>query len=185
MFKVCNTDNMYMVSREGVVKSLFTGKVLKQSVSKRGYFVVNIRVNGKRRPYGVHQLVADAFVTQVEGKNDVNHKDGNKLNNNDWNLEMCNDDENKDHAWKSGLMKRGEDCSCNGLKESTVRIICDLLQSGSTVATILTTLSGEPINKSTILNIRSYRSWKHISKDYKWELKTKFRNSKASTFNDQ
>lgn len=185
MFKICKIDEKYSVSETGEVKSLFTGKLLKQSVSKRGYLVVNVRVNGKRRPYPVHKLVAEAYLPVVEGKSHVNHIDGDKLNNHKDNLEWCNDLENKEHAWATGLMKRGQDCSKNGLTEEVVKLICSKLESGMSVGDILKSLPDEPVNRSTILNIRSRRSWKHISINYKWELKTKFRNKKASTLNDQ
>lgn len=56
-----------------------------------------------------HRLVAIHFLEKEVGKDVVNHKDGNKLNNDVSNLEWCTTEENVKHAFKSGLHKVGDD----------------------------------------------------------------------------
>lgn len=112
-----NVGSDYQVSNLGNVRSLvmWTGhcyrkrnepKVLKKSVSTTGYEKVKISINGIKRDYKVHRLVATAFIPKVEGKEHINHKDGNKKNNNVENLEWCNRSENMRHAYANGLICR-------------------------------------------------------------------------------
>lgn len=58
----------------------------------------------------IHRLVAEAFVPRVEGKDTVNHIDGNKLNNRADNLEWADRSEQMYHAYDNDLKKpmRGE-----------------------------------------------------------------------------
>ncbi len=95
----------YLVSKEGVVYSTITSKELTNVIAANGYYVVNLKTpDGKKKVINVHRLVAETFLTgHFEGAH-VNHKDGNKLNNSLDNLEWCTNQENRDHAWETGLM---------------------------------------------------------------------------------
>ena len=99
----------YDVSETGTVYSWKSGErvALKQRVDVDGYKTVGLYVNGKCRRIKVHRLVAEAFLDKVEGKDCVNHKDGNKWNNAVSNLEWCNRSENSLHASKNGLLVYG------------------------------------------------------------------------------
>lgn len=72
---------------------------------KKGYVVTDLYQDGKRETRRMSRLVAEAFIPNPDDKPEVNHKDGNKLNNNVSNLEWCTKKENCRHAWDNGLAK--------------------------------------------------------------------------------
>ena len=69
-----------------------------QEISREGYARVSLFKNGISKKYSVHRLVAIVFINNKENKSDVNHKDGNKLNNNINNLEWVSKSENVKHS---------------------------------------------------------------------------------------
>lgn len=99
----------YQVSNLGNIRSLPRNgrkmKVLKLRVSSNGYFLVNLYSEGKGKTWQVHRLVAKAFVENPENKAQVNHINGNKLDNRQDNLEWNSPKENMQHATNTGLIK--------------------------------------------------------------------------------
>lgn len=83
-------------------------QLLKQVISNWGYQRVTLQINGYRKHERVHRLVAKAFVSNPDNKEQVNHIDGNKLNNHYTNLEWVTNSENQDHAFKTGLKQFDE-----------------------------------------------------------------------------
>lgn len=61
--------------------------------------------NSKMQNFKVHRLVAIHFVPNPLILKEVNHIDGNKLNNHDFNLEWSNRSDNMKHAFSLGLAK--------------------------------------------------------------------------------
>ena len=101
IIKLLNT--IIEVTEDGRVKSLNKGIFIKQFV-KKGYATVVIYVDSVRTNFFVHRLVAKQFIPNPENKPEVNHIDGNKLNNNVSNLEWVSKSENIRHAIDTGLM---------------------------------------------------------------------------------
>src|SRR5690625_7858572 len=80
------------------------GRILKQSKTTTGYWKVELYKNRKKKSKKVHRLVAKSFIPRVKGKELINHKDGDPLNNKVSNLEWCNQSENMKHAYEIGLI---------------------------------------------------------------------------------
>ena len=109
-------EGIYQVSNRGCVRSLDRivvdskgvvfkrkGKELRLSVSN-GYPSITLSNKVKKR-FCIHRLVAQAFIENPLNKDEVNHIDGNKLNNNLSNLEWSTKSENTIHAYATGLMR--------------------------------------------------------------------------------
>lgn len=83
------------------------GKLLSNNHITDGYVVNNLMLeNGKQKCFKRHRLVMLCYCPiKNSDKMQVNHKDGNKLNNNLDNLEWVTCKENIIHSWKNGLSK--------------------------------------------------------------------------------
>ncbi|MFA2595213.1 NUMOD4 domain-containing protein [Bacillus cereus] len=80
-------------------------KIIKGWVKEAGYVCVTLKVDGVKRHFRVHRLVAEAFIPNPLNKKQVNHIDGNKSNNQENNLEWVTAKENIAHAFETGLNK--------------------------------------------------------------------------------
>lgn len=111
-------EGLYQISSWGRVKSVARLKnwgnggvkfceerIMYHSYDYKGYPVIILRKDLKRKSVKIHRLVATAFIPNPEGKLQVNHKDGNKSNNNLTNLEWVSNSENQRHAVQIGLKK--------------------------------------------------------------------------------
>lgn len=96
----------YFVSSNGHVYEVNSGKEIPiWRDSKAGYCNVSLNIEGKRRIRKVHRLVAIVYIPNPNEEllDEVNHKDGNKENNDVSNLEWSNSYLNNKHARETGL----------------------------------------------------------------------------------
>ena len=102
-------EGLYQISSFGRVKSLIRetrnghckkDKIINGRHDKKGYIHYALRKNGKAYERKGHRLVAEAFILNINNKSQVNHIDGNKTNNNVYNLEWCTNSENQKHSYK-------------------------------------------------------------------------------------
>ena len=113
-------EGLYQVSNLGRIKKqaqaityIRNGKIIEykikehiknQQKTRYGYYHIILYKNNIGKHFQVHRLVAFAFLPLIDGKDFVNHKDGNKTNNCLYNLEWVNRSENMQHAFKLGLI---------------------------------------------------------------------------------
>ena len=104
---IADSKGIYYISNQGNAKSykFCNERFLKPSLATTGYFVIGICTNGKKKNFPIHRLVAQTFIPNPQNKPQVNHRDGNKLNNNIDNLEWVTAKENSKHALDMGLLE--------------------------------------------------------------------------------
>lgn len=100
-----NKETSYWITDNGLLYNEKTDIWYKGRVSDTGYLDYILRINGKQKSFRAHRLVAIAFIPNPNNNPVVNHKDGNKLNNNVDNLEWVTYSENSKHAIENELRK--------------------------------------------------------------------------------
>lgn len=99
-------DINYEVSESGLVRNDTRKNVMTPySTGNTPYLIVSLEMNGRQKMFSVHRLVAKYFVDNPNNLPEVNHLDGNKLNNHYTNLKWVTRSENMQHMYDSGLKK--------------------------------------------------------------------------------
>lgn len=97
-WKVIEEASNYEISDCGNVRNKTTKRILKGRITKNGYLQVSLKIDNiqKFQNRYIHRLVAIHWLEKKDYL-EVNHKDGNKLNNNMNNLEWVTPAENQEH----------------------------------------------------------------------------------------
>lgn len=106
MFKqiiVNNELTNYYIYDDGRCQNIKSGKFLKGQISNSGYLNYNLTLQYKKQRFYAHRLVAIHFLLENQ-KEEVNHIDGNKMNNHFSNLQWVSSKENIRHAVDNDLI---------------------------------------------------------------------------------
>lgn len=106
MRKQINGYNNYYIYDNGDVLNISTNKILKGSIGENGYKYYRLSKDNNKTMFYAHRLVAEYFLENPNLLQVVNHKDGNKLNNQLSNLEWVSYSENAKHANDNNLIKQ-------------------------------------------------------------------------------
>lgn len=121
----------YCITDDGQVFNSL-GDRIKTVINKgNGYEQVHLCRDGKGYVRKIHRLVAEAFIPNPDNLPQVNHKDGNKLNNNVSNLEWCTQSHNIKHSIATGLLDNSIGSRANAEKYGK-SVVC--IQDGYIVA---------------------------------------------------
>lgn len=159
-------EGRYSITCYGRVWSHGSGKTHKKPYWKAswpqsdGYLSVHLYKGGDHT-FLVHRLVMFAWGTPKPSPlHEINHRDGNKLNNHISNLEWVTPTQNTHHAIALGLRKNyGERHRTAKLTEAAVVEIRHRYANGATQMTLAKEYG---VNFSTIFAIVKRQTWKHL-----------------------
>lgn len=169
-------ETKYSISNIGIVRNDKNNKLLKTNFSK-GYERLNLSHNGEHKQFFVHRLVATAFIPNPENKPEVNHKDGVKSCNYDYNLEWADRSENELHAYKTGLTKTSG-IKKEKLSKKQIKKICKLLEENELNQSEITRIVG--CTRHEVYRILKHKTHTDISDKYNidnYTVKTNFAKS--------
>lgn len=165
---VSGFEASYHIRDNGDVLSLpKNGRAVKQlkrhTDVKTGYQSYFLYFKGTRagKRMLIHRLVATAFISNPDSKPNVNHKDGNKKNNDHSNLEWCTHSENEIHAHATGLKNfKGENSNYKKLNNDDVLSIRNLYATGEFSQREIA--SEYNVTQSNVSRIVKNIRWSHI-----------------------
>lgn len=137
----------YAIDSQGMVWNIKRSKSISRFKDNTGYYQSELSRDGKKYKRRIHSLMAQTYLTKPFEKACVNHKDGNKLNNEISNLEYVSNSENTRHAYEKGLYRSRTSLVITttnketGEKEAwkSIRSMCEVLGiNRKTVSSILT-----------------------------------------------
>jgi predicted DNA-binding protein YlxM (UPF0122 family) len=156
-YYVTPSDKIYRIWKNKI-------KRIATTISNKGYVRFRICVNGKSKNLSLHRIVAETFIPNPENKPEVNHIDGNKLNNTVENLEWNTRKENADHAYRTGLFGKNEDFSKSTITNKKCHKICELIQDTDIPLNEIANIT--KCNKKIVYDIFCKKTWKEISDEY-------------------
>lgn len=162
MWKRISDFPKYRVNHLGEVKSFHRHppRLLRPISRDDGITSVVLCENGRRKSMALHRLVAIAFLGN-HPKHEVNHLNGNRLDNRLCNLEWATRKQNAHHASKMGLMVHGEQQHCAKLTEKDIKEIIRLVRGGLKRKAIAEIFG---VHKQRIQDIVRGLDWRHITR---------------------
>lgn len=160
----CPLKFNYYANDDGSIYSEISHKTLNYQLDKDGYAKVQLMsTDGKRHRYSVHRLILENF-SPIDNMNmmQVNHIDGNKINNKLENLEWVTASENCSHKYKIGLASQcGEHNNHSKLTEYQVLEIIQLLLSHQYTQKEIAEKFN--VDTETIGAIKRKRNWTYLT----------------------
>lgn len=166
---VVGYEGLYSVSSHGRVRRDAAGQGTRpgrllacKSISAKGYVRVSLsRGPASNRFWMLHRLVAAAFIGPCPDGMEVNHRNGNKLDNRSDNLEYVSHRDNVLHAFAAGLtvFPKGSGQHQAKLTEDIVAGIRSDLRAGASLGAMA---RRHGVSKRTIGCIRDRVTWRHI-----------------------
>jgi len=155
-------EGKYEVSNTGLIRNSETLQIIRPRIDKYGYLIITLWTNNIAATRKVHRLVALAFLANPNQLATVNHKDGEKTNNHNTNLEWMSAGDNMRHGFQTGLHSVGEGRKAGRkvkLCDADIPVIRAMIKEG-----MGNTAIGKEFGVSCgcIYSIKMQKSWTHI-----------------------
>ena len=160
MFTLLKEDNRFEITKCGVIRNVRTGQVKSQYISSTGYMMITISKNNKSMPCRVHRLLANNFIDNPYNLREVNHIDGNKLNNDLSNLEWVNHLDNMRQAFRTGLANNSNEK--NGMAKLTKELVAEIKEKLNQGTSQYKIAKQYNVSRSAILKIKLKKTWANI-----------------------
>ena len=98
-WKTVKECDKYEVNNKGEIRHKKRKQILSPRKNSGGYGYVCFIIEGQRKNFAIHRIVASAFLPNPNGYTEINHKDYDRLNNCVENLEWVSSSQNKQHAY--------------------------------------------------------------------------------------
>lgn len=136
------------------------------ALSPYGYYHASLQIGKVQKTFTIHRLVASAFIENPEGKPQINHKDGNKINNVVDNLEWATPKENINHAFWNGMHDDsiGEKHYNAVATEEQIKEVCRLLSLNKDNRSDIAKKVGVPLH--IVASVYRGTSWRRVSQNY-------------------
>lgn len=162
---ISNKQNRFEISNYGRLKNVLTQHIYKPSILSSGYYSVRTTLGSSDSKIHIliHKAVAYTFLSNPNNLPEVNHKDGNKINNHVDNLEWCTSHENQQHKYDTGLFNKdlisGENNHSSKLKTEDVKYIREHCVKGSKEFGTRAMARKFSVAHQTIMSILNNKTW--------------------------
>jgi hypothetical protein len=153
-------EGLYEVSDRGEVRSIARRALITVQRSRR-YLTVCLYKDSRRKRHYVHAVVASAFIGERPAGHEVNHRDGDHLNNRADNLEYLTRSQNIRHAQRTLGSYRGERHPLSKLTEADIIEIRRTTKRNRKDYDRVALSYG--IAWGTVRNIMRGKSWRHVN----------------------
>lgn len=156
----------YLITPLGRIFSLKSNRLLSTYVCRDGYEYTQLSICNKKFKLAVHRAVWMYFYGDIPDNLEINHIDGNKLNNCISNLECVTSSENKLHSYRVGLRTGGVGSGYSQLVEGT-KLLDNKVLTFNSIVEAAKTLKLDPssitkVCKGKLKSCGGF-SWRYIS----------------------
>lgn len=157
LYSISNFGNIKSLSRKSNISNgnfrIIKEKIMKPQVTFNGYHAVVLNNGNRHKMVKIHTLVALHFIDNKFNLKEINHIDGNKLNNHFSNIEWCSRSQNVKHSYDKGLRSFNSkmrsallDANCKKVFCTKTKIIYDSLNDAANSLKIHRTTLGAKLN---------------------------------------